>query len=174
VVLPVIDLPSQESDLNLYDETWSEAELTTLRDYVARGGLLVLTNSAHRLGFVGRVMEANEDWEKINPLAERFGVQYQTGNLMENIARPEKNSNPLMKEVVYLELMEGNAIPFTMKTGESLAKSNDQIVVGLVKYGDKGGQVIILADVGIMYFAKMGMPYNQPFWQNMADYARLR
>ena len=174
VVLPVIDLPSQESDLNLYDDNWSQAELTALEDYVAQGGLLVLTNSAHRIGFAGRVLEANEDWEKINPLAERFGVQYTTGNLKENIARPEKNGNPLMKEVAYLELLEGNAIPFTMKTGEDLAKSNDQTVVGLVRYGDKGGQVIILADVGIMYFAKMGAPYNQPFWQNLADYACWR
>jgi hypothetical protein len=61
-----------------------------------------------------------------------------------------------------------------MKTGEDLAKSNDQTVVGLVRYGDKGGRVIILADVGIMYFAKMGVPYNQPFWQNLADYACSR
>jgi hypothetical protein len=174
VALPVIDLLSQEIDLSLYDDNWSEAEITVLEDYVARGGCLVLMNSAHRVGFVGGVFETNEDWEKINALAERFGVQYHTGNLKETIATPEKNGNPLMKEVVYLEIMEGNAIPFTMKTGESLAKSNGQTVVGLVHYGDRGGEVIILADLGIMYFAKMGTPYNQPFWQNLADYARSR
>ena len=79
IALPVHDYPSAEGDLSLYDESWTPNEIDLLEDWVRAGGLLVLTNSAHRLKYVNYVYEENEDWNDANALAERFGVQYFSG-----------------------------------------------------------------------------------------------
>jgi hypothetical protein len=44
-------------------------------------------------------------------------------------------------------------------------------VAALVDYGDAGGQVLALADLGILS-ASWGEPNNLPFWQNLAEYAK--
>ena len=77
LVLPVIDYPTADSDLTLYDEEWCADDINLLVTYVEQGGLLVLTNSANRL-FFGQVADANEDWEKVNPLAAPFGIRYES------------------------------------------------------------------------------------------------
>jgi hypothetical protein len=74
VALPVVDYPSPESEPTLYDESWTPEEIAALEAYVSDGGLLVLTNSAHRLKLGGRAWEANEDWSDMNDLASLFGV----------------------------------------------------------------------------------------------------
>ena len=45
-------------------------------DYVEAGGLLVLTNSAARLGPFARPRESNEDWNDINAIARAFGIEF--------------------------------------------------------------------------------------------------
>jgi hypothetical protein len=40
-----------------------------------------------------------------------------------------------------------------------------------VEYGDAGGQVLVLADVGMLSAGPEG-PVNLPFWRNLAQYAR--
>jgi hypothetical protein len=40
-----------------------------------------------------------------------------------------------------------------------------------VDYGQSGGQVLALADVGILG-AEWGTPANLRFWQNLAEFAR--
>ena len=61
VALPVHDYPSPEGDVTPYQEAWSAAEVDALDAYVTGGGLLVLTNSAHRLKYLAQQWETNED-----------------------------------------------------------------------------------------------------------------
>jgi hypothetical protein len=172
VALPVVDYPSPDGDPDLYDEAWSEKEIAALEAYVAGGGLLVLTNSRHRLVYLNRTMEANEDWPDANPLAERFGITYQDGALLGTKARTEGGS-PLVEQIGVLEIAGGNGLPFSLSEGQVLARMDGEPVVALVDYGTQGGQVLVLADVGILG-AVWGEPANLPFWQNLARYARSR
>ena len=89
VVLPVLDLPTPEGEDSLYDEAWTEGEMEALEAYVAGGGLLVLTNSRHRLKYGTQGLDPNEDWSDANALASRFGVTYQEGTLTGHEARVE-------------------------------------------------------------------------------------
>jgi hypothetical protein len=75
-----------------------------------------------------------------------------------------------------LTLIANNGVPFTMQTGETLTGSDGRPVVGLVDYGEAGGQVLILADVGILGFAGFAPPErdNLDFLRNFARYARIR
>jgi hypothetical protein len=173
VVLPVLDYPSQAGDLSLYDEAWSEQEIETLEAYVANGGLLVLTNSAHRLKFSNSMIDYNEDWQSLNPLAERFGISYRFGTVYEKIFWAEKNSHPLVERMSYLELLPGNSVPLKLQQGQVLAWADGRIVIGLVDHGDAGGQVLALADVGLLG-NDAGTPQSLRFWQNLAQYARSR
>ena len=171
IALPVLDYPSPDGDLTLYDEAWSEAEIAALEKYVADGGLLVLTNSALRLKYNNRVQDHNEDWRDANVLAERFGILYVAGTLDERQVPVEGNS-PLAEGVSSLTLAIDNTVPFTMIGGQALAQSDGEWVVALKDYGH-GGQVLALADVGILG-TNGGVPANLPFWQNLARYARAR
>lgn len=173
VVLPVLDYPSQAGDLSLYDEAWSEHEIESLETYVANGGLLVLTNSAHRLKLGNRMIDYNEDWQSLNPLAERFGISYRFGTVYEQIFWVEKNSHPLVEKVSYLELLPGNSVPLKLQHGQVLAWAEGRIVIGLVDHGEAGGQVLALSDVGLLG-NDAGTPQSLRLWQNLAQYARLR
>jgi hypothetical protein len=54
-----------------------------------------------------------------------------------------------------------------------LAWADGAPALALVEVGDAGGQVLILADVGILT-AGWSEPHNLPFWRNLAGYARSR
>ena len=172
VVLPVVDYPSPDGDPNLYDEAWSQEEIAALEAYVARGGLLVLTNSAHRLKYSNMVLDPNEDWSDANALAEHFGITYQDGTLPGAQARTE-GEHPLVKGTEVLALAGDNGVPFTITGGQVLAHVDGELAVALADYGDGGGQVLALADVGMLSSAE-GEPANLPFWLNLARYARSR
>lgn len=172
VVLPVIDYPCQEGDPDRYDEAWSQAEVDVLVAYVDGGGLLVLANSAHRLKIGNSVQELNEDWGDINLLAERFGISYHDG-LIDNGRANVKAEHPLMSEIMGLDVVEGNGIPFSLFEGQVLAQVYADVVAALVDYGENGGQVLALADTGILG-ATWEEPVNLPFWLNLARYARSR
>ncbi len=173
VVLPVIDYPGPGGDLYLYDETWSEEEIEALVTYVEQGGLLVQTNSAHRIHLFGRVFDGNEDWQDVNPLSEVFGVVFEKGALSASSARTQ-GQHPLTEDQVSLALVQNNGVPFTMQSGEALAEADGRPAVGLVDYGEAGGQVLVLADVGILGFAGPGPSEgdNLSFLRNLARYAR--
>lgn len=172
IALPVIDYPSDDGDLGLYDEAWSDEELEVLEDYVASGGLLVLTNSFHRLSVLNRVMDYNEDWKKVNQLAERFGILYRPG-LVRNYADIVQG-HPLM-EGIYLSLaiLADNAIPVLSEEGTILAQFEDDAAAVIVGYGPAGGEVLALADLG-MLGSSTGAPRNLHFWENLALYAKNR
>ena len=151
VVLPVIDYPGPGGDLTLYDEAWSEQEIESLLAYVEQGGLLVLANSAHRLQLFGLAFDENEDWEDMNDLSERFGVVFEDGPYLGQC--PDRGTTPPDQKSSEPGLDSDNGIPFTMQAGETLAQVNGRPAVGLVEYGEAGGQVLVLADVGILGFA---------------------
>jgi hypothetical protein len=169
VALPVLDYPGPEGDLDAYDEAWSQEEIEALKAYVAGGGLLVLTNSAYRLKYHNMPLDPNEDWSDANALATQFSVSYQEGTISSAMAQPD-GEHPLMAGVSDLELIEGNGLPFTLAEGQVLAQAGGEPVVALVDYGDAGGQVLVLADLGIL--GNRAEAHNLIFWGNLARYAR--
>ena len=170
VALPVMDYPSPDGgDVALYDEAWDPAEIDALEDYVANGGFLILTNSAHRLRLSNLAFDTNEDWPDVNALAARFGVTFSERTIRGTQARV-MGDHPLTKAVKYLELVEGNGVPFTATMGLTLAQAPGGVTVASVI--DQGqGQVLVLADIGIPAVGKEA-PINLPFWRNLAEYAR--
>ncbi len=172
VALPVVDYPSLDTNLNLYDEAWTAEEVDALEGYVADGGLLVLTNSGHRLKYGARVEDANEDVMDANALASRFGLTYQ-GRALDGIRAKTEGQHPLVSGVATLSLLENNSLrfdPVDNVDGIVLARVGGEPAVVLVDYGDAGGQVLALADLGILASGWDG-PDNLPFWQNLARYA---
>ncbi len=179
-MLPVVDYPSPANDPNLsgatggaYDEAWSEEEIATLEGYVAGGGLLVLTNSAHRLKYGNLALDPNEDWSDANALAQRFGVTYHEGALLSTQAFTT-GENPLVEGIRVLEMPPGNGLPFTLDANvesQVLALAIDEPAAVLLDHGASGGQVLVLADVGILG-SSWGPPANLIFWRNLAGYAR--
>ncbi|MCP4538134.1 MAG: Zn-dependent exopeptidase M28 [Chloroflexi bacterium] len=172
VVLPVMDYPGPDRDTGVYDEAWSEDEITALEAYVSGGGLLALTNSAHRLKYCNRVQDLNEDWSDVNALAERFGVSYQDGGLSRATAG-SNGGHSLMEGISSLELAGDNGVRFVLSKGQVLAQVGREPIVALIDYGGAGGQVLALADVGILS-SDCGEPANLDFWLNLAEYARSR
>ena len=170
VVLPVVDYPSPDGDPDLYDEAWAQEEIAALEAYVAEGGLLVLTNSAHRLKYNNSVLDLNEDWSDASALAARFRITYRSGALSSTQAQTE-GEHSLVEGIEALELAEDNGVPFSLTEGQVLARVDGEGAVALVDYGEGGGQVLVLADVG-MLGADGGEPTNLPFWLNLARYAR--
>ncbi len=172
VVLPVHDYPNELADVDLYDEAWSASEVAVLSDYVDNGGLLVLTDSAARLGPFGRPRESNEDWSDLNTLAEAFDIEF-----FAQIAGSEAEvtgTHELMAGVDVLAMLSNNAIGLTPgEQGQTLATTNGTPVVVHVEHGDEGGEVVALGDVG-MLISQGGEPSNFRFWQNLAQYAASR
>ncbi len=171
VVLPVLDYPSPDGDPDVYDDAWSEEEIAALGAYVSEGGLLVLTNSANRLKYNNGVQDPNEDWSDVNALAERFGISYQGGGL--SAVQAWGDGHPLMESVPFLRLADGNGVSFSLSEGQTLAQADGVPIVALVDHGSAGGQVLALADVGILA-TDGGEPNNLPFWLNLAEYVRSR
>ncbi len=172
VVLPVIDYPGPGGDMTLYDEAWSDEEIEALVTYVEQGGFLVLTNSAHRLQLFGLAFDKNEDWQDANALSEVFGITFENGTLPSSSARTQ-GQHPLTENRASLALIQDNGVPFAMQAGEILAQASGLPAVGLVEYGEAGGQVLVLADVGMLGFAGSGPDTdNLVFLRNLARYAR--
>jgi hypothetical protein len=168
IALPVVDYALPDESMATYDEAWNEAEIATLQDYVAEGGLLVLTNSAHLTSY-NWLAEDNEDWSDANALAGLFGVTYlehphAIGNAQ------VLGSSPLTEGLWELatSFSGDNGVSFAIETGQVLARRGEDIALALVDYGDGGGQVLVLADVGWLGGE------NPRFWQNLASFARDR
>jgi hypothetical protein len=174
LVLPVIDYPTADGDVTLYDEAWRADEIDLLVTYVERGGLLVLTNSARRL-FLGQVADANEDWEDANALAAPFGIGYEGAPFTSTAARVV-GDHPLTENLSGLRLVANNGLPISLEAGEVLAELGGQAALGLVAYGGAGGEVLILSDLGSLdlYDPRRHERDNLRFLRNLARYARDR
>lgn len=166
VVLPVHDYPTVESGVGIYDEAWSEAEIDALDSYVREGGFLVLTNSAHRLKYFNYVYEANEDWLDVNPLADRFNVQFRPSELLGQTAQVE-DTHPLVSGLTTITMAPNNGVSMTHGNGRMLAHVDGETAVFLRNVGD--GQLLVLADLG-MLGDNGGVPENLIFWRNIAQY----
>ena len=173
LVLPVIDYPTADGDPTLYDEEWRANEIDLLVKYVEQGGLLVLTNSANRL-FMGQVFDANEDWEKVNALAAPFGISY--GNIPCPSIATIASDHPLTEGLASLRMVADNGMAFHLQAGQTLAEMGGRVALGLVDYGEAGGQVLALSDVGSLdlYNPRQGDRNNFGFLRNLARYARDR
>jgi hypothetical protein len=168
-VLPVVDYPSPEGEVTLYDEAWNAQEVDALAAYVEAGGLLVLTNSNYQLKYYNIPLTRNEDWEDANAVAQRFGVSYTDDAPPGTVAAPAE-AHPLLEGVSAIELVEGNGVPFQLEQGRVLARAGGGPALGLVEIGSAGGQVIVMADVGIL--GSSGELANLDLWFNLARYAR--
>jgi hypothetical protein len=169
IVLPVVDYPSPEGDTGVYDEAWTDGEIAALEAYAADGGLLVLSNSNHRLKYHSRVLDPNEDVTKVNALAGRFGVSFLEGVLPAGTARTE-GDHPLIDGIKVIMMIDGNGVPFTLAEGLVLARAGGEPAIALIEHG--GGEVLVLADLGML--SASDEPINLHFWQNIARYARGR
>jgi hypothetical protein len=175
IVLPSIDYPSEAAgSIDWYDVEWKREEVEILRQYVEEGGLLVLTNSAHRLKyFYYAPFEENEDWPDMNDLAEVFGVEFLPGEI--NLESAQSLKHPLTEGLSRLRLAEGNGVPFAYQKGQDLARAEGKSVVALIPFGNKGGEVLVVGDLGI--FDRQpdeGRAANLDFWLNLAEYAQER
>jgi hypothetical protein len=170
IALPVHDYPSADGDLTLYDEAWTAAEADLLENWVRDGGFMLLTNSALRLKYVNYTYEANEDWDDINELGERFGIEFSSGGLGDTTATVTSN-HPLVAGVTSLLLVENNGVRFTAPGGEELARVGSHSALSMVSAGL--GEVLVVADLGILG-APGGQAPNLDFWQNLAAYVARR
>jgi len=168
VVLPVHDYPSPIGGTDLYDEEWSREEIDLLETYVAEGGLLVLTNTAHRLKYSNVPYEDNEDSQDINALARRFGVSFRSHTLAGDEALTI-GVHPLTAGVPRLRMLDGNGLRFSTSAAQTLAAVGPSAAVAIVDHGT--GNVVVLADLG-MLGNREDPPPNLRFWRNLADYAR--
>jgi len=172
--LPTIDYPSQEAgSLAWYDVVWTEGEIEILREYVESGGLLVVVNSRYRLKYGYPPLDENEDWADMNALAEVFGIAFLDATAWGELASPGDHS--LVQGLQDISLAESNGVLFSYETGETLADVQGDAVMALVPYGDAGGEVLVIGDLGILR-AGWGeeMPHNLQLWLNLAEYARER
>jgi hypothetical protein len=63
-------------------------------------------------------------------------------------------------------------VPIQMKSGKVLARSEGMAVIGLLDYGSQGGQVLVIADLGLLQVDDSAR--NLEFIRNIAQYARWR
>jgi hypothetical protein len=163
VLLPTLDYPGPNS------ESWSEAELALLTEYVAQGGFLVVTNTGYNIAQVRHLEDLNEDVTALNKLLEPMGVKFWYGNLGGGIVVMDSD-HPLTTDAKYLaSAYTGHQVPMAQDGGIELASG----AIGLVDYGDQGGQVLVIADVGLLKDNADGAK-NLNFVKNIAHYARSR
>jgi hypothetical protein len=172
IVLPVIDFPNQTTGFEGYDEQWTAPEIGALEDYVRRGGLLVLPNSAHRLVSGVTPYDANEDWPDVNEVATSFGVSFLDRRLAGTSATVVA-SHPLTQGVGTLTLASANGVAFQAPGALVLARAGGDPAVALVQHGPAGGEVLVLADHRILGGSSDASP-NVTFFRNLARHALAR
>ncbi len=172
--LPAIDYPCQEaSNIAEYDVAWADQEIELLQEYVEDGGLLVLVNSKHRLKYGYPPLDQNEDWPEMNALGEVFGITFHEGSTWGELA--SASTHALMQDSELIRLADSNGVPFTYDSGETLAQAHGDAVIALVPYGAEGGEVLVIADLGILRASPdQATPRNLQFWVNLAEYAKSR
>jgi hypothetical protein len=165
ILLPTLDYPGR------HNETWSEAELALLENYVSTGGFLVVTNSGYNYVMLRRLEDYNEDARDLNALLEPMGIRFTYGDTGEEIVRAVAK-HPLMVDAGYLIQYGGNGVPIRMNSGLVLARAGGIAMIGLLDYGNLGGQVLAVADPGLLQANDNARNLN--FIQNLAHFARWR
>jgi hypothetical protein len=166
VLLPTMTYPGTS------ENQWRENEFDLLEKYVADGGFLVVTNSNLKLVMTYPLDAFNGDIFSLNDFLARLGIRFQFGVLDGDIAMAVTD-HPLTTDAEYLAVFQRNGVPFKMDSGLDLAQTNGRPIIGLVDYGDQGGQVLVIADLGILKDDGVGAK-NMDFVKNIASYARTR
>jgi hypothetical protein len=165
ILPPTLDYPGQ------HNEEWSDAELALLESFVAEGGLLVITNSTCNYIIRRCADDSNENIRSLNDFLAPMGVRFMFGGLGggDSTARATVE-HPLTENAGYLTFYEGQGVPFSMENGTELFRAAGRPIVGLVDYGDQGGQILVIADLGILQADSQG-PRNLEFLRNIARFA---
>jgi hypothetical protein len=168
----IVILPPALNSPQHAPEAWSENELSTLKGYVENGGLLVVINSGY--DYVSTIMNnsLNHDKRFANALLEPMGIRFKFGGAGDDTALAV-SEHPLTLEATYLTLLGSNAVRFDMNTGSVLFNSAGSPLVGLVDYGTKGGQVLVIGELGLLQESRGGAR-NIQFIKNIAHYASTR
>ncbi len=153
-------------------EVWSATELAALRGYVENGGFLVAVNSGH--DYVSTIMNnsLNQDRRSANALLEPMGIRFKFGGANDGNTAVAVSEHPLTMNATYLTLLSNNAVGFDMKTGLVLIQGAGSPLVGLVDYGTKGGQVLVIGELGLLQESRGGAR-NMQFIKNIAHYASI-
>lgn len=169
ILAPTLDYPGP------HDEDWTESELALIDTYVKNGGFLVVTNAAHNFSTRIPLDESNEDTRKLNPLLEPMGITFRLGNIQggDGDIASAAADHALTENATYLTYYPYYGVPFTMEDGLELMRADYKTIVGLVDYGEQGGQVLVIADMGILQADSMGAK-NLDFLKNIARYAKTR
>ena len=169
VLPPTLDYPGP------HNENWSESEIALLTEYVLTGGLLLVTNTSYNYSTKIPLDENNEDSRKINTLLEPMGISFKHGKIggdKDEIAKAVVD-HPLTENSTYLTYNKIFGVPFSMESGLELIRADYKTIVGLIDYGEQGGQVLVIADMGILQADSVGAK-NLEFIKNIARYARTR
>jgi len=166
ILLPTLDYPGP------HEESWSEGQLALLDEYVTEGGFLIVTNSANSFAMTRPINDKNEDVLDLNPLLNQIGVEFEEGTTHAQIAKPA-SEHVLTNGVNYLSSYPENSVLFTMDSGDELFEINGHPVIGIVDYGEQGGEVLIVSDISLL-FDNSGDATNLTFIKNIANYAATR
>jgi hypothetical protein len=168
----IIVLPPGLNSPGQSPEMWSESEIALLKGYVAEGGFIVVVNSAHNYASTIVLNNLNLSVRSFNALLEPMGIKFIYGGTGGDDTVLAVSEHPLMVNASYLTFQSGNAVGFRMQTGLDLARSAGNPVIGLVEYGEQGGQVLVIAELGIIHDTSGSK--NMEFMKNIAQYARMR
>jgi hypothetical protein len=169
----IVILPPALNSPRHASEIWSENELSTLAGYVENGGFLVVVNSGYDYASTIIHNSLNQDKRFANALLEPMGIRFKLGGTGNDNTALAVAEHPLTLDATYLTLRGDNSVRFDMKTGAVLVHGTGSPVVGLVDYGARGGQVLVIGELGLVQAASQSSK-NMEFVNNIAAYARER
>jgi hypothetical protein len=169
----IVILPPALNSPRHAPEVWSENERSTLKGYVENGGFLVVVNSGYDYASTIMHNSLNQDKRSANSLLEPMGIRFKFGGAGNNSTALAAVEHPLTLDATYLTLRGDNSVRFDMKTGSVLVHSAGSPLVGLVDYGTKGGQVLVIGELGLLQAASQSSK-NMEFVKNIAAYASER
>ena len=170
----IIVLPPALNSPGSSPEVWSESEIAALRGYVEDGGLLVVINSANGYASTLNLSSPNLSARSANALLEPMGIKFMFGGLGSDDSAVAVSDHPLTSNATYLTLQGGNTVAFSMKNGQALFHAvSRRPLVGLVDYGEQGGQILVIAEMGLVQTSTGGAK-NIQFVINIAHYASTR
>lgn len=165
VLLPTLDYPGQ------HNEEWSEAELALLESYVGAGGFLVVANSGYNYVMMRRLDDSNEDARDLNVLLEPMGIRLAYGDTGGEIVKSVVE-HVLMVDAGYLIQYADNGVPIRTNSGLVLARAGAVAAIVLLDYGNLGGQVLVISNLGLLQANDNAK--NMNFIQNLAHFAYWR
>jgi hypothetical protein len=133
----------------------------------------VVVNSANSYASTILLNSRNLSARSANALLEPMGIKFIFGGSGGDNTALAASEHPLILDATYLTFRGENAVAFTMKSGMELAQSAGNPIIGLVDFGEQDGQVLVIAELGILQADGSGGK-NLEFLKNIAHYARTR